>query len=267
MNGVAFVTGASSGLGMGLARRLARDGWAVGLAARRVERLEQVAAEIRAAGGRAVVCPCDVSERASVHTAIGRAERELGPIDLLVANAGTSDAVGALHLDAERVERLMRVNFLGAVYATEHVLPGMLERGRGHLVAMGSQTGYGGLPRTAAYSASKGALHNFFESLRLDLRGTGIDVTVITPGYVRTELTDRNLHRMPFLMELDEAVEIMSRAISKRRRLCSFPRPISTLTWLGQVLPGWLYDVLASRVRRDKREAPAEVAPALGTLR
>lgn len=250
---VAFVTGASSGLGMGLARRLARDGYAVGLAARRVGRLEEVASGIRAAGGRAVVCPCDVSDRAQVHDAVTAAEAALGPVDLLVANAGISEAASAQALDGDVVARLMRVNFLGAVYAAERVLPGMLARDRGQLVAVGSQTGYGGLPKTAAYSASKGALHNFFESLRLDLRGTGVDVTIITPGYVRTELTARNLHRMPLLMELDDAVDVMAAAITARKRLCSFPRPLSTLTWIGQVFPGWLYDAVASRVRREKR--------------
>jgi len=250
---VAFVTGASSGLGRGLAYRLAGDGYAVGLAARRTERLEEVAAVIRAAGGRASVCPCDVGERDSVHDAIERTQRELGPVDLLVANAGYSEAVGARELTARAVERLMRVNFLGAVYAAERVLPGMLERARGHLVAVGSLTGYGGLPRTAAYSASKGALDNFFESLRIDLRHTGVAVTVITPGYVRTELTARNLNRMPMLLELDDAVEVMADAILRRRRRVAFPRPLSTLAYVAQVFPGWLYDALASRIRRDKR--------------
>ncbi len=253
MSRTAFVTGASSGLGRALALRLARDGYAVALAARRLERLEEVATAIRNAGGRAVVCPCDVGDGPSVHHAISRAESAFGPVDLLVANAGISEAAGAHELSAPVVERLMRVNFMGAVYAAERVLPGMIERGSGHLVAVGSLAGYGGLARTAAYSASKGALHNFFESLRVDLRGTGVDVTVITPGYVRTELTARNLHRMPMLLELDDAVDLMARAIARRSRLCSFPRPLSTVVWAAQILPGWLYDALASRVRRKKR--------------
>jgi len=252
MSKVAFVTGASSGIGAGLARRFGAEGWAVGLAARRAERLEEVARDIRSSGGRALVCPCDVSERDVVRAAVRATAEAFGPIDLLVANAGVSELTPVRGLDGADVARLTAVNFLGAVYAAEEVLPTMLERDAGRIVAVGSLAGYGGIPRTAAYSASKGALHNFFESLRLDLRGTGISVTVITPGYVKTELTEKNRHAMPLLMELDPALDLMVRAIEQRRPLLAFPRPLSTLVWLAQVLPPSLYDWLASRVRRRK---------------
>jgi short-subunit dehydrogenase len=251
---VAFVTGASSGLGRGLALRFASEGYAVALVARRADRLNALVASIVGGGGRALACPCDVTDRDDVHAAVTRAEAELGPVDLLVANAGISGMTTAAALDAVDLERVLRVNVLGAAYAAEAVLPGMVRRGRGHLVAMGSLTGYGGLPRTAAYSASKAALKNYFESLRIDLRGSGVAVTVITPGYVKTELTAKNDHPMPFLMELDDAVDIMWRAIRKRAPHCTFPRPLSTLTWVAQVFPRRLYDAIASRVRRDKRE-------------
>jgi short-subunit dehydrogenase len=254
MSRVAFITGASSGLGAGLAKRLGADGWSVGLAARRVDRLESVAAEIQDKGGRAVVCSCDVGDRTEVLAAVQKTERELGPVDLLVANAGMSILTHVEAFDSEGVERVLRVNFLGAVYAVEATLPGMLERRSGQLVAMGSIAGYGGLPKTAAYSASKGAMHNFFQSLSVDLRGTGVDVTIITPGYIKTELTDTNRHPMPFLLELDPAVERMAEAIGRRQKLLSFPRPLSTAVWLGQMLPARWYDALAAKVKRKKAE-------------
>lgn len=254
MNMVAFVTGASSGIGAGLAKRYGASGYAVGLAARRVDRLEEVAQEIRAAGGRALVCPCDVGDREAVHTAVRATVDAFGPIDLLVANAGVSELTPARGLDGAQVARLTDVNFLGAVYAAEEVLPSMLKRDAGRLVALGSVAGYGGIPGTAAYSATKGALHNFFESLRLDLRGTGVSVTVITPGYVKTELTQKNRHPMPFLMELDDALDLMVRAIDGRKRLLLFPRPLSTLVWLAQVFPPVLYDWMASKIRRRKSQ-------------
>jgi short-subunit dehydrogenase len=253
MNGVAFITGASSGFGAGFARRFARDGYGVALAARRLDRLEALAGEIRSAGGRVAAFACDVAEPEQVRAAIRGAEAELGPVDVLVNNAGTSDLTYAAAFDAEAVERLMRVNFLGMVYATEAVLPGMLERGRGQIVAIGSLAGYGGLPKTGAYSASKGAVHNFFESLRIDLQHEGVAVTVITPGYVRSEMTDRNEHRMPFLMDLDDGVDLMYRAIRARRKMLAFPRPLSSLVWAAQVIPARLYDWLGSRVKRRKR--------------
>jgi short-subunit dehydrogenase len=252
MSGVAFVTGASSGIGRALALRLAAGGYAVGLAARRADRLEDVADEMRSRGHRGVVCPCDVGDRDQVRRAVALAERELGPIDLLVANAGISVMTTAQRLDATVVDGIMRTNFLGAVHAVEAVLPAMLERGSGQLVAIGSLTGYGGLPKSAAYSASKAALHKFFESLRLDLRGTGVCVTVITPGYVRTEQTGKNLFKMPFLLEAEDAVERMYAAIRAKRRHVAFPRPLSSLIWIAQVFPRGLYDALASKVRRDK---------------
>jgi short-subunit dehydrogenase len=253
MNGVVFITGASSGFGAGFARRFARDGHPVALTARRVDRLEVLAEEIRSAGGRAVVYPCDVAEPDQIRDAIRSTEAELGPVDILVNNAGTSDLTYAAAFDAAAVDRIMRVNFLSMVYATEAVLPGMLERGRGQIVALGSLAGYGGLPKTGAYSASKGAVHNFFESLRIDLQHKGIAVTVITPGYVKSEMTDRNEHRMPFLMELEDGVDLMYRAIRKRRKMVAFPRPLSSLVWAAQVMPAWLYDWLGSRVKRRKR--------------
>jgi short-subunit dehydrogenase len=253
MSRVAFITGASSGLGAGLARRLARSGYAVALAARRRDRLDEVAGAVRAAGGTALPLACDVREQDQVRAAVEAAVSALGPVDLLVANAGVSGMTRPEDFSARRVEDVMRTNFLGPVYAVEAVLPSMLQRRSGHLVAVGSLTGYGGLPKTAAYSASKGALHNFFESLRLDLRGSGVDVTVITPGYVKTELTEKNTHRMPFLMELDDAVERMARGIERKDALVAFPLPLFALVWMAQVLPASIYDRIGSRVRREKR--------------
>jgi short-subunit dehydrogenase len=250
---VAFVTGASQGLGRALAIRLARDGYRVGLAARRRDLLDRVAEEISAAAGAARAFACDVGSREEVHAAVRACEAELGPVTLLVANAGVSEMTPVEPFDALNVERLLRVNFLGAVYAVEAALPGMTARRSGQLVAIGSLAGYGGLPLSGAYSASKAALHVFFESLRLDLRRRGIDVTVITPGYVDTQLTKKNLHRMPFLVPEHRAVERIVRAIHRRERLAAFPFPMSTLVRLGQIFPRGIYDAFASKLKREKR--------------
>jgi len=223
--------------------------------------MEEMAAKIRSGGGVAAVYPCDVRQVDEVRRAVDAAVADLGPVDLLVANAGVSRMTVASALDAADVEDIMSTNFFGAVYATEAVLPSMLMRRAGQVVVVGSFTGYGGLPKSAAYSASKGALHNFFESLRVDLRGTGVDVTIITPGYVRTELTEKNAHAMPMLVEVDDAVELMVQAIGKRQRLLAFPRPLFAAVWFAQVLPAKLYDWLASRIRRQKRAEPVATAP------
>lgn len=250
---VALITGASSGLGRGLALRLAGEGWAVGLAARRESELSALAAEIRGRGGVALPLACDVADRGSVHRAAERCAAELGPVDLLVANAGVSENTPGRSLDATVVERLVAVNFLGSVYAAEAVLPAMLARGSGHLVAVGSLTGLGGLPLSAGYCATKGAQMDFFEALRVDLRGTGVDVTVIGPGFVRTAMTARNRHAMPFMLEPDEGVARIAAAIRDRRRLVLFPWQLAWIRWVGQILPRSLYDAIVARIRREKR--------------
>jgi short-subunit dehydrogenase len=256
---VCLITGASSGLGKGLAQRLAREGYAVGLAARREELLKGLAATIREEGGKASVHPCDVSEQGQVVGAVQACEVELGPIDLLVANAGVSLNTRVEAFDAREIERVIAINLLGAIYATEAVLPGMMARRRGQIVAVSSVAGFGGLPMSAAYSASKGAMTNFFESLRIDLRSSGVDVTVITPGFVKTPMTEHNLHPMPFLMELDDAIDLMAEGIQNRKKSLAFPWQLATAARLGRLLPRPAYDWLLSRV--DRRKSPEAGGP------
>ncbi len=251
---VALVTGASSGIGRALAVRLAREGYWVGLAARREEALRAAKEEIEAAGGRAEVLVCDVTDSKAVHRAVRSCEQTLGPVDLLVANAGLSEGTKTHGLAAADVERLMRLNFLGAVHAVEAVLPGMLERRHGHLVCLSSLAGFGGLPKTSGYGASKAALRVFFEGLRLDLEDDGVAVTVVSPGHVRASGTSKYVRKRPFLVELDDAVDRIYGAIAARRPSLLFPWSLSVLVWVGQMLPRSLYDRLARRIRRDRLE-------------
>lgn len=252
---VAFITGASSGFGEGLARRLAAEGYAVGISARRVDRLESLAGRIRGAGGSVGIYPADVADRENLLAAIGECEETLGPIDLMIANAGVSTYAHPEELDGREVERIMKINFLGAVTATEGVLQGMLERGRGQIVAMSSLASYQGLLIHGSYCASKAAVNGFFESLRLDVAKRGVDVTIITPGFVKTELTANKRYPMPFLMELEPALDIMMKGILKRKRLVKFPAPLSTVTWWFRVLPRGLFDWLVLRIMdKGRRE-------------
>lgn len=239
-----------------MAVRFARDGYDIGLAARRENLLEEVAAQVREVGARAAVFPCDVADRDQVVAAVAGCEEELGPVDLLIANAGVSSNTPVDPFDSRAVERVIRINLLGAVYATEAVLPGMLERDGGQVVAMSSIAGFAGLPMTGAYSASKGAMTNFFESLRIDLRKTGVAVTVITPGFVKSPMTDRNRHAMPFLMDAEPAVEKMFRAIKKRKKSLAFPWPLYAVVWAARLLPRPWYDSIAGRIDRRKDPEP-----------
>ncbi len=244
---VALVTGASSGIGRGLAVRLAREGWAVGLAARREARLEEVAGDVRDYDGVASVHVCDVSEPEQVRRAVAECRTALGPVDLLVANAGIAARALPDDLDAEEVERVFRVNFMGAVHAVEAVLPEMLRRRSGHLVAVASLAGFGGLPGRAAYGASKAAMIAFFESLRLDLGPRGVAVTVANPGFVRTEMTEEDDRPRPFIVDADPAVDRIARAVLARRPSVSFPWQVASAAALARALPRRAYDFLAKR--------------------
>jgi short-subunit dehydrogenase len=242
---VVFLTGASSGIGEALAIDLSQKGAILGLFARRKDLLEQLTDKCQKSGGKARVFAGDVVDETAVTEAAEKLRKEFGKIDVLICNAGIGGVSHAKNLTNEGVKRVIEVNLMGAVYAVNAVLPQMLEQKSGHLVAISSLAGIRGLPRSASYSASKGAMTNFFESLRLDLIGSGVDVTIIQPGFIRTPLTAERANKLPFLMELDEAVPYFVRAIEKKKRFSAFPWPLATFVRLGRVFPGWLYDKIA----------------------
>ncbi|HYP52280.1 MAG TPA: SDR family NAD(P)-dependent oxidoreductase, partial [Pyrinomonadaceae bacterium] len=198
---VVLITGASSGIGRALAVELGRRGARAGLFARRAELLEEAAREVEQAGGKALALPGDVRDAGEVERAAARVREAWGRVDVLVANSGVGVITPAATLRAEEVAEVISVNTLGAVNSVAAVLPDMLARGAGQLVAVSSLAAYRGLPKSAAYSASKAAVSTFFESLRVDLRGTGVDVTVIHPGFVKTPMTSWRKGKLLFLME------------------------------------------------------------------
>jgi short-subunit dehydrogenase len=240
-----MITGASSGIGRGLAVELARRGAKIGLVARRAELMEEAVREIEAAGSKALALPSDVQDAASMKAAADRLAAELGPIDILIANAGIGPTRDAAKISAEEVSNVINVNVIGASNSVAAVVPQMVARGSGQLVVISSLAAYRGLPRSAAYCASKAAVSAFFESLRLDLEPRGIDVTIIHPGFIKTPLTAGREAQMPFLMELDDAVRKMARAIEKRRKRYSFPWQLATIVRAGMVMPIWMYDQIS----------------------
>lgn len=256
MGEVAIVTGASSGIGRALAVELAREGYRVGLIARRADRLDALAAQIRDEGGRAECVPAGVTGRDEIQRAIAGLTERLGPVDLLVANAGIALGTDALVPAADALEAEFRVNVFGVFYAIEAVVPSMRERGGGHVVVISSLAAHRGLPGAAGYCASKAALTRLVEGLRPDWARAGIRATTVHPGYVRSEMTDRNRFRMPLLMDTDRAARLIARAIRRKRKVYEFPWRMSLLVrYLVRHLPD---RVLASLVRRD-RERPEHV--------
>jgi NADP-dependent 3-hydroxy acid dehydrogenase YdfG len=246
---VTLITGASAGIGAALARELARRGHAVGLVARRADLLEALAAEIRAAGGTAMWVSADVTDRAQVEEATARVTAELGPIDLMVANAGTGLAARADRAPVDAWMSVLRLNIEGAIYSAAAVIPAMVARKGGHIAVVSSIAGFRGLPGNGAYSASKAAVSVFFEALRVDLARSGIAVTIIHPGFVRTPLTAKNRFPMPFLMESDRAARILADGLAARRSEINFPWPMVMVMRLARLLPNWLWDRVVRGVR------------------
>ena len=242
--GTCFLTGASSGIGRSLARRLARDGQPVALVARREDLLESLAHEIEAEGGRALAISCDVTDRAAVCAAVARAEAELGPIALLVANAGGAEAGSspATRFESRVFSAIYAQNVEGGLYCIEAVLPGMLERASGHIVTTSSLAGELGLPGAGPYSSAKAALTRAMESLRVELRGTGIDVTTLIPGFIRTHPGGKS--GRPFVLELEDATARIHRAIARRRAVFAFPWPLAWAIRLARALPAGIRDRL-----------------------
>ena len=239
---VVMITGASSGIGRGLAVELARRGAKVGLVARRADVLLEVISEIESVGSKALALPADVQDASSMAAAAEKLRSEFGPIDILIANAGIGPTRDAAEINAEEIAGVINVNVIGASNSVAAVIPAMVARGSGQLVVISSLAAYRGLPKSAAYCASKAAVSAFFESLRLDLVPRGIDVTIIHPGFIKTPLTTGRDARMPFLMELDDAVKKMVRAIEKRRKRYSFPWQLATIVRIGLIMPFWMYD-------------------------
>lgn len=243
----ALVTGASSGIGQALALRLAREGARVALVARRLPQLEAVAAELEgASGGEALVLPCDVADRAQVFTAAERALERFGGVDLLVNNAGYGHHRRFLDWDLDDMERVMRVNYLGALYWTKALLPQMIERRRGWMVFIASVAGKIGVPEESAYVASKFALVGLAEALSIELEDDGVHVLTVCPGTVRTDFFDEEaLARMPpvsrrSMMEPEPVVEAIIRALRRGKHEITVPGRFATAYVVKAISPAFL---------------------------
>jgi short-subunit dehydrogenase len=251
-NKVVMITGASSGLGRGMALEIAARGGHLGLLARREDLLNEIVDEAKKRNVKAVAATADVRDAKAVREAADRFRKELGPIDIMIANAGIGTADHAASLTPEHAANVIGINVLGAVNSVAAVLPEMVERKQGRLVAISSLAAYRGLAKSAAYCASKAALSAYFESLRIDLRHAGIGVTTIHPGFIKTDLTAGRHSKMPYLMELDDGVRRITTAIEKEKKTYAFPWQLATIVRATMMMPAAMYDWIA--VRNSFRE-------------
>jgi hypothetical protein len=246
-----IITGASSGIGAALARRYAASGAILGLVARRAAALREIAAPLPA---RCEIYPLDVRDAAALTAAARHFVDRHGCPDIVIASAGVSVGTLTQHAgDIPAFQEVLDINVMGTVKAFQPFVGCMRERGSGALVGIASVAGYRGLPGAAAYSASKAAAISYLESLRVELRGSGVRVITVCPGFVATPMTEGNPYPMPFRMSADEAAAKIASLIARGKPHAVIPWEMAIAARLLRVLPGRLFEWLAARAPRKPR--------------
>ena len=246
-----MITGASSGIGRALAVEYARRGATLGLIARRSDALQRVAAEVSVP---AAIYSLDVRDAAGLARAARDFIGQFGVPDVVVANAGVS--AGTLTERAEDtavLQEIFDINVIGLANTFRPFVAAMRGASHGTLVGIASVAGFRGLPGSGAYSASKAAAITYLESLRLELRGTGVSVVTICPGYIATPMTARNPYAMPFILPAAVVAPRMVNAIERRKRFAVIPWQMGLVGAVLKMLPRPLYDALFERAPRKPR--------------
>lgn len=250
-DGVAWVTGASSGIGRDVALRLAADGWQVIATARRVGELAELAELSKDLPGQIRPFAGDVSDKTAMESIVQRVEHQFGKVALCVLNAGVFKPIDARNFKADAFQSTFDVNLVGAANCLEPAIASMKTRGKGQIALVASVTGYGGLPTSSAYGASKAALINLAETLRIELDPIGLLVQVVNPGFIDTPATKNNPFPMPALMASKDAADRIADGLASSRFELTFPRRFTYVlkaldylptTWrlaLVRKLTGW----------------------------
>lgn len=245
------ISGASSGIGRALARHYLERGATVAAFARRGELLQALAAEFP---GKVHDYALDVRDAPAIQAAAHDFMTRVGVPDIVIANAGVSRGTLTEYVEDENVfQDIMDINVLGMVKTFQPFLAPMRQARNGTLVGIASVAGLRGLPGSGAYSASKAAAITYLESLRVELYGSGVTVVTISPGYIKTPMTDINTYPMPFILEADDAARRMARVIERGISFAIVPRRMALTGWVLKCLPNWLYDLAFSKAPHKSR--------------
>jgi short-subunit dehydrogenase len=262
-NQVMIITGASSGIGAATARRVARDRVRLTLAGRREDRLRGVARDVEQLQSEALIVPTDVTNRADIRRMVQSTLDRWGRVDVLVNNAGVSYDEPLVDLDPDKVRAEVQVNLIAPIECTQAVLPVMLRQKSGHIINIASLEGLIATPGSSVYCATKFGVFGFSDSLRRQLRDTGIHISAFCPGYTPSELTPRlkahveggpDAPHHPGLMPTDYVADQMARLVRHPRRLVVLPRSWSVLVLVAFLFPG-VADVLVSRFKAKRTHA------------
>ena len=247
MTKIAWVTGASSGIGLALAERLLEDGFTVAVSARSVDALESLAARLP---GRIVPFPLDVTDHDAVRAVHADIAQRLGPVDLAVFAAGSYRRDYAKDFKASTTKAMFDLNVIATAACLETVMTPMMERRRGHIAVVASVSGYVGLPGAASYGATKAALNVMCEALHPDLARSGVQISIVNPGFVDTALTRKNDFPMPFLISAEEAADLIAKGLSAGKFEIIFPWKMAVAIRFLHALPHRLRFALTKRMLR-----------------
>lgn len=252
-----LITGASSGIGQAMAQQYAQQGWRLALVARRKSAIESWLGPLSISADSYVSYSCDVSDADAMAVMAQECLACQGVPDVIIANAGISIGVDtSQHADLAVMARILNTNVLGAAATFGPFINAMVERGSGTLVGIGSVAGIRGLPGHGAYCASKAALISFCESLRGELRPSGVKVVTICPGYIATPLTQNNRYKMPFLMQPQAFAQRALAAIEAADSYRVIPWQMGWVAKLLRLLPNVLFDrAFAGRPRKPRANA------------
>ena len=241
---VIWITGASSGIGAALVDALKSRCAGLVITSRHHDTLEQLADD----HSHILIAPADITDRQQMHQVAELIQTRFGRLDTLIANAGTCEYLDVSHFDVPLIKRVFDTNFNGLIHTLEAALPLIRQSRRGYLVGMSSSATYLPLPRAEAYGASKAAVSYLMESLRADLKAEQIDVSIISPGFVKTPLTDRNDFAMPMRITTQEAADAIVQGLQRRPWEIHFPRKFTTLLKLLGAMPPSLRLAITSKI-------------------
>jgi short-subunit dehydrogenase len=249
---IAFITGASSGIGKELAIEMAKRGYNLSLAARRQDVIEELAESLTVSDTKVLTSRCDVSNQDDVRSAISNTISRFGRIDLAILSAGIGGETDPMRWQSKTLETIVETNLFGVAYCLEELIPIMRSQGEGSIGVLSSLAADRGIPTSAAYCASKAAVSSLCEGLRGTLRKNGIRLMTIEPGYVRTPMTAR-FKRMPLVMEADAAARLIANRMERGNRVIRFPFLASLFMKVMKMMPNSIFDAVTAKTERTHR--------------
>ena len=250
-NKVIWITGASTGIGKALALKFARKGWKVAISARR----ENLLKEIEENNRNIVSFPLNVTNKENCISIFQDIINKLGNVDICVFSTGTWNPKKEKEIDVEQIEEVMKVNFFGTLNCIKSVEKYFKEKGNGQISIVSSIAGYRGLPNSTGYGPSKSALNNLAESLYFDFKRYGVRISIISPGFIKTPMTDKNDFKMPFLKTVDYAADkIYEGLINSKKFEIDFPKQLTLILKLFKIMPNKLYLSLVEKLTKYQKK-------------